>query len=114
MIGTEQLQQSYAHARLNRQFMTPGAACRCFYCLRGFSTEQISRWTDDGNTALCPHCGIDAVLSSNADPLSDALIQQLHTIYFGSSRKYTDREWRHEVAEKQQGRLGSATMVDPI
>jgi hypothetical protein len=107
MISSTRLHRIYEHSRLNRQFMTPGVVCRCFYCLRTFSSEQIGRWVDDGNTALCPHCGIDSVLSSSADPLSDSLIQQLHTAYFGSSRKYTDEEWRRDLAEKQRGQRGA-------
>lgn len=104
MISSTQLQQIHGRSRLNRQFMTPGAACRCFHCLKSFSAEQIGHWVDDGNTALCPHCGINSVLSGGANSLSDALIQQLHAVYFGSSRKYTDEEWRRDLNEKPRRR----------
>ena len=58
-----------------------------FPLLASFSAEDINQWTDDGSTALCPNCGVDAVLSSNADDLSDKLIEQLHATYFGSVKK---------------------------
>jgi hypothetical protein len=107
MISTTQLNQIYEHSRLNRQFMTPGAACRCFYCQSAFPAEQIGQWIDEGKTALCPHCGIDSVLSSSADALSDSLIGQLHAAYFGSSRKYTDAEWRKELATERRHQRGA-------
>ena len=90
-----QLQQAYGHSRLNRRFMRRGVACRCFHCLSAFSADLIEGWADEGDTALCPNCGIDAVLSNRADALSDALVQQLQTIYFsGPSNKFSVQGWR--------------------
>jgi hypothetical protein len=34
----------------------------CFYCIPVFDVEEIEEWIDGGQTALCPHCGIDSVL----------------------------------------------------
>jgi hypothetical protein len=107
MISSTRLQQIYEHARLNRQHMQPGVACRCFYCLHSFPADEISHWIDEGTTALCPYCSVDSVLSSSADPLSDALIQQLHAAYFGSSRKYTDEEWRRDLAGQPRRQRGA-------
>jgi NAD-dependent SIR2 family protein deacetylase len=101
MISEKRLQRIYQHSRLNQQFMVPGAACRCFHCLQEFPTEEVSRWTDGGKTALCPRCGIDSVLSNNADELTDALIRRLQAIYFGGpSTKFTAEEWRTAVARE--------------
>lgn len=44
--------------------------CGCFYCLSIFAPDDIEEWVDEppncprgaGRTALCPACGIDAVL----------------------------------------------------
>jgi hypothetical protein len=43
------------------------ARCGCFYCLSIFAPWEIMDWVDgedkdSGVTALCPRCGIDAVL----------------------------------------------------
>jgi len=109
MIGTTRIRRAYEHSRLNRQFLAPGVACRCFHCLHAFSAEQINRWTDQGSTALCPHCGIDAVLSSRADPLSDALIHRLQAAYFAApSRKYSAEEWRTALAAEPRNRDAAA------
>jgi hypothetical protein len=34
----------------------------CFYCVTVFDVQEIDEWIDGGQTALCPHCGIDSVL----------------------------------------------------
>ena len=106
MNRSARLQQAYEHSRLNRRFMGAGAVCRCFHCLSAFPADQIQCWVDDGDTALCPNCGVDAVLSSHADDLLDALIQRLQTLYFaGPSKKYSVEEWRTALAEeKTRGR----------
>ena len=44
--------------------------CGCFYCLSIFKPNDIVEWIDEpedcprgpGKTAVCPNCGIDAVL----------------------------------------------------
>ena len=36
--------------------------CGCFYCLNTFHPKDIKEWIDKNQTALCPVCGIDAVL----------------------------------------------------
>jgi NAD-dependent SIR2 family protein deacetylase len=101
MISEKRLQRIYQHSRLNRPFMVPGSGCRCFHCLKEFAAEEVSRWTDGGETALCPRCGIDSVLSNNADELTDDLIRQLQATFFvGPSKKFDDEEWRTAIAEE--------------
>lgn len=34
----------------------------CFFCIRVVPVANITRWIDDEQTALCPHCDIDAIL----------------------------------------------------
>jgi hypothetical protein len=43
------------------------AVCGCFFCLRTYPSSEIVDFTDQGKTAFCPHCGIDAVLPVVAD-----------------------------------------------
>jgi len=45
--------------------------CGCFHCLEIFSPSEITAWTDTSgseplHTALCPSCGIDSVIGSDA------------------------------------------------
>jgi len=109
MISATRTRRAYEHSRLNRQFLAAEAACRCSHYLRAFPAEQINRWADQGATALCPNCGIDAVLSSQANPLSDALILRLQANYFAApSRKYSAEEWHTALAAEHRNRDAAA------
>lgn len=65
----------------------------CFYCRAIFSPSEIVEWCDSpdpectrpdtGVTALCPHCGIDAVLPETAAiAITPALLEAMHTYWF--------------------------------
>ena len=41
--------------------------CGCYYCLRIFSPKDIDEWVDANSTAICPFCGIDAVVPFQLD-----------------------------------------------
>jgi hypothetical protein len=62
--GEEDLEEAHRHAMRNRGELEKSKACGCFYCERVFSPAGITEWIDDGETAMCPYCGIDAVLAS--------------------------------------------------
>ncbi len=47
----------------NRELLENCRICGCCNCLQVFAPELIKSWTDDGLTACCPYCGIDAVVS---------------------------------------------------
>lgn len=59
----------------HRAEMEHSSLCACFYCLTTFTPTEIAEWIDEpngGETAICPKCGIDSVLSSKypiADPI---------------------------------------------
>jgi NAD-dependent SIR2 family protein deacetylase len=41
--------------------------CGCFCCLQTFPAVEVIDWVDDGDTPLCPYCGIAAVLPGVTD-----------------------------------------------
>ncbi len=51
-------------ATANRRILDGG--CGCFHCLSLFRADQVTAWTDEGETALCPRCGMDAVVPADA------------------------------------------------
>lgn len=70
--------------------------CGCYHCLSTFLAETVSQWCDDGQTALCPVCGIDAALSEIGQDLST--LEQMHDRWFRSSTRIgTQSEWDHAV-----------------
>lgn len=67
--------------------------CGCFYCLQMFPPTEIENWVDElvdekgiasqGETALCPKCGIDSVLGSASGLLmTPDLLQRMNTHWF--------------------------------
>lgn len=52
----------------------------CFGCLEIFeSAADIKRWTDDGQTAICPKCGIDSIIPAI---VSKDILVLMHHEYF--------------------------------
>lgn len=65
----------------------------CFYCCAIFEPREILDWVDgrqvetgstqDGVTALCPRCGIDAVLPElPGSQISEALLREMRAHWF--------------------------------
>ncbi len=57
----------------------------CFYCLHSFTIDKIKEYIDsqepgDKVTALCPYCGIDAVLPGKQ---YRNILEQMNNFWFG-------------------------------
>ena len=67
----------------HREGLATVQKCGCFYCLEIFLSNEIEDWTDSGNTALCPHCGIDAVITEAQEQLLDRkFLSAMHNYWF--------------------------------
>lgn len=55
--------------------------CGCFHCLEVYEATDVIDWIDDGETPLCPRCGMDSVMLGVTD-LMDLLA--MHRVRFGS------------------------------
>lgn len=71
MFDTARLKEIHHHCAGNRLMVQGATICGCFYCKAMFPAADIALWCDDpeggltGNTAICPRCGVDAVLPDN-------------------------------------------------
>ncbi|PWI53063.1 cytoplasmic protein [Rhizobium phaseoli] len=54
--------QAHKHSANHRGDIEASTYCGCFYCCKVFESAEIAEWADDNRTALCPRCGIDAVI----------------------------------------------------
>src|SRR5579872_940716 len=65
----EFLKEAHKLSIFNKEWIKKSEVCGCFYCQTIFGPDRIMEWTDNGHpkglTALCPNCGIDAVIVSN-------------------------------------------------
>lgn len=46
-------------------FAEPGGMCSCYFCVRTHQVTAITTFIDGGQTVLCPHCDVDAVVPGN-------------------------------------------------
>ena len=88
-----ELERAHVFSSRNRDLVAASDRAGCFYCGATFAAGDIVDWVDgrqpetgdtaDGITALCPRCGIDAVLpSAAAIPLSSELLASMHNYWF--------------------------------
>jgi len=82
-VKPDDLKAAHKHSNRHRAELESSDQCGCFHCLEVFSTKQIDVWVDDEDTALCPICGIDAVIGSTAGfPLTAAFLSEMRQHWF--------------------------------
>ena len=72
------------------------ATCGCFYCGKIFDPAEIKVWLiadndcDREGTALCPYCGIDAVIGeSSGYPITEEFLSKMCMHWFGKKQDFT-------------------------
>lgn len=75
------------HASRHRDELEASTRCACFFCFRGFALSEIKAWIDGNTTALCPGCGVDAVLGNAVLGISDGFLRRMHQHHFAYRRK---------------------------
>lgn len=79
---------AHKHASQHRAEVEASTRCACFFCFRTFAAGSIKSWTDAGQTALCPGCGVDSVLgSASTHRLDDAFLRKMHQHFFSYRSK---------------------------
>jgi NAD-dependent SIR2 family protein deacetylase len=73
--------------------------CGCFHCLQVYEAIEVIDWIDDGETPLCPRCGVDSVMIGVTDLME---LLTMHRTRFGPGSR--------------SGRLdrGSGSASDPM
>ena len=93
MLNRVDLESIHRYSDHHRELMEQSRQAGCFYCGALFAPSEIKDWIDgpqvvtgettDGVTALCPRCGIDAVLPSAAPiQLGPDLLAQMRGYWF--------------------------------
>src|SRR5215813_2702614 len=82
------VRDAHKHSSNHRAEVLGSGRCGCFYCCSTFSPESIREWVheaDDGQgqTALCPRCGIDSVIGENSGfELSETFLRKMKSFWF--------------------------------
>jgi len=67
----------------NHSLIGPDTRCGCFYCRQIYPGRAVSDWLDSGQTARCPHCGIDAVImDSPMGEIDEKLLKEMNEHWF--------------------------------
>lgn len=76
------------HSSRHRVEIGASARCACYFCFKTFPNTDIRAWIDANQTALCPSCGIDAVIGdASKHRLDGKFLRQMHTHFFASTRR---------------------------
>ncbi len=69
----------------NRHELEASEVCGCIHCERIYSPTEIKNWITDsrGERAVCPYCGIDAVVgSASGIPITPSVLARAHARSF--------------------------------
>lgn len=79
------ISQAHKQSSKHKDQINHSQICGCFYCQETFTPNQIHFWIKENGaveTAVCPLCGIDAVLGDRY-PVEDTLfLKEMHDYYF--------------------------------
>lgn len=76
------LTEVHRYSSQHRAILQQSQHCGCFYCLEVFEYSEIEDWIDDEQTAMCPHCGVDAVLPRFPQYVEKDLLNAMHQLFF--------------------------------
>ena len=93
MLNKADLESIHKYSSHHRELLAHSDRAGCFYCGAIFNPTEIMDWvdeqqvetgsTEDGVTALCPRCGIDAVLPAAAPiALDEDVLSAMHRHWF--------------------------------
>lgn len=88
LILTEEDKRLHDLSFENEESLLASSKCGCYYCGRIFAPSEVTEWINDrhGRTALCPYCGVDAVLHEPDDgayTVDDTLLIRMNHLWFG-------------------------------
>lgn len=69
----------------NRSQIKEGVPCACYFCLQIIDGGEIDEWADDGDTAICPRCNVDAIVPNETD--IQYLMHAHRTSFYGKAKE---------------------------
>ena len=101
-------------ASYNNEQLEGALLCGCFYCLEVFSPTEIDDWCDGGETAICPHCGVDSIISGDSGyPITKEFLELMHGRWF-CVPEWEDTIIREEITEIARQFIESEEMADHL
>ncbi len=70
----------------NRPLILKSETCGCFHCVSILSSKSIMKWDESGQSALCPKCGVDALIPGDAGyHVTEAFLKRMRRTWFEKS-----------------------------
>lgn len=82
----EYLQKAKSHSINNEIEIVQSESCGCFFCRNVFSARDVQDWIDDENgvSALCPECGMDACIGdASGFEIDKAFMKEMNLAFYG-------------------------------
>ena len=83
------LEDAHRYSNNHMAQLKKDEVCGCFHCLAIFSPDEIETWIIADNncdrlgTAMCPYCGIDAVIGeSSGYPIKPTFLRLMNAYWF--------------------------------
>jgi hypothetical protein len=75
---------AHKHSSRHRDEVFKSTIFGCFYCMSNFKPDEIEDWELESSLALCPKCGIDAVIgSASGYPVTDEdFLEAMNSFWF--------------------------------
>lgn len=84
----QDIREAHSHCAQHRDEILSSKLCGCFYCLKTFQPSAIKEWIVNGTCAMCPKCGIDAVLGDKSGyPMTHDFLAEMHEYWFEHSQR---------------------------
>lgn len=80
----EEIIELHKQSQHNRKYIESheDVVLGCFSCFKVCELEEIEQWTDEGDTAICPNCGVDSLIyGKDPDAGEEVTAEQLHTLH---------------------------------
>lgn len=111
------LEECRTHAKNNSVEILSSEQAGCFFCRHVYSARDIQDWIDDehGVSALCPECGMDAVIGdASGYPIDKAFMKEMNIAFYGedfmaahpdAARTYVQRYAEHKIVHKEKSEV---------
>lgn len=84
-IENADLIDAHTFSTNHRSQLAQDTVCGCFNCGKIFSPQEIQRWIEDpgDETAVCPYCGINAVIGESCGyPITPEFLARMRRYWF--------------------------------
>ncbi len=86
MLFENKLRLAHRFSYVNKNAILNSKVCGCFYCVEIVGVKEIVEWVDGDKTALCPLCGIDAIIGdASGYDISENFLNEMNKMWFGEN-----------------------------